>query len=131
MNTVCVELEIVNQGKWTIINSYHVWASFQYVISLISWDIDYLFDAVESTRINDWTDSILIGYFRVCWGDDLILLKGFVLIVGFIDSSDIFDDILCELGPLKMAISVDIDGLEELDKIANEVVLADLVFWCV
>lgn len=42
-------------------------------------------------------------------------MEAFVFVVRFVDASDVLDYVLCEFGPFEVAVSVDVDCLEEFD----------------
>lgn len=127
VHVIRVQLQVINQRKSLIVYSDNIRACLQQIVTLISDHRHYLFDAVDRTGIDDRGDSILIRYFRVCRGDNLVFLEDLIFVVRFIDPSNIFDNILRELRPLQMSISIDINRLKEFYQIRHEIILTKLV----
>ena len=122
-----VQLQVINQRKSLIVYSDNIRACLQQIVTLISDHRHYLFDAVDRTGIDDRGDSILIRYFRVCRGDNLVFLEDLIFVVRFINPPNIFDNILRELRPFQMSISIDINRLKEFYQIRHEIILTKLV----
>jgi len=97
MVAIGLQLKVIDECEVLVINTNDIRASLKQIITLISDHRHYLFDTVDSPRINHRCYLILIGYLRVSCGDDLILLKDLILVVRLIDPPNVLNDILCKL----------------------------------
>jgi hypothetical protein len=127
MMGIALELKVIDQSELGIEDAEKIGAWLKQIVFLFFRDVEYLLDAIGSAGVNNIHDLILVADLGIGGGDNLVLLKDLVLIVGLIDASDIFNDIFRELWPFQMAVPVDVDCLKELNQVRHEVVLANLI----
>ena len=124
-----LEAEFINFIKLIIKYPDYVRASLKHIIFGLFSEIYNFFDRVISPSIDYFSNFVLIGNFRVGRWDDLILLKVLIFVIGFFYPANVLNDVLSELRPFEMPISIDVNGLKELNEVRYKVVFWQLVLW--
>lgn len=127
MGRLPCELEVVQHLEFLIEYLEHIGSCFQQIVLALLGNISQFLDGSSGRSINDINYLVLVGNLGVCRGDDFVLLKDFVFVVGFIDPPDIFDYVLGKLTPLQMPIPVNVDRLKEFYEVRYKVVLTYFV----
>ena len=86
---------------------------FDNVVVLSLLQVDYFLYRALAAQIKTFSQPILVWDFWIGRWDDFILFEGFVFVFWLLYHSDVLDDVLSELWPFKVAIPVNVNGLEK------------------